>query len=137
MYGWTGVRFTDNDDGTVTDNLTGLMWAKNANAEGLITWAAALTYCNDLVLPASGYTDWRLPNINELYSLVDPTQSSPALPAGYSGYFTNVQSTYYWSSTTYESYPYYAWYVSMGNGYVHYHGKDYNRYCAWPVRSGN
>jgi hypothetical protein len=124
--------FTDNEDGTVTDNLTGLVWARNANPCGVKNWADALIYCNDLDL--GGHNDWRLPNINELRSLFDPSLSSPYLPAGHP--FTNVQSLYYWSSTTYESDPFYAWFVGMFNGTVYLGSKDYEHY-VWPVRSGN
>ena len=53
-------RFTDNSDGTVTDNLTDLIWLKNANAFNRRPWNQAFTYCNDLV--AGGFDDWRLPN---------------------------------------------------------------------------
>ena len=45
---WTGVRFTDNGNGTVTDNLTGLIWLKNANCGGAKDWATALTFANSL-----------------------------------------------------------------------------------------
>jgi len=65
--------------------------------------------------------------------LVDRTQCSPALPAGHP--FTNVQSSYYWSSSTYAISTYYAWDVGMGSGSVSYSSKD-NGYFVWPVRSG-
>lgn len=55
---WPSPRFTDNGDGTVTDNLTGLMWAENANLDGVKTWADALSYVNALNL--AGYDDRRL-----------------------------------------------------------------------------
>jgi hypothetical protein len=89
----SGSGFIDNGDDTVTDTITGLMWQK-ATDDTTRTWAAALAYCNDLVL--GGHSDWRLPNINELRSLVDPTQS-PSLPSGHP--FINVKSDFYWSST--------------------------------------
>jgi len=47
---WTGVRFTDNGDGTVTDNLTALIWLKNADCFGTRVWADALSDCNNLVM---------------------------------------------------------------------------------------
>ncbi|KJU84636.1 protein containing DUF1566 [Candidatus Magnetobacterium bavaricum] len=80
-----------------------------------------------------GYTDWRLPNVNELESLVDSGMSLPALPSGHP--FTNVQSNYYWSSTSYANYTSSAWIVSMFDGFVHAYGKSRN-YYVWPVRSG-
>jgi len=65
-------RFTDNGNGTITDNLTGLIWLKNANCFGTQTWAQALTDANRLANGACGLTDgsvagdWRLPNVREL-----------------------------------------------------------------------
>jgi len=140
VYGWTGTRFTDNKDGTVTDNLTGLIWLKNANCFGSRIWANALSDCNGLNDGECGLTDgstageWRLPNLNELRSLDDTSQSSPCLPSGHP--FTNVQSYYYWSSTTYESSTNGAWDVYMVNGYVDPSNKGNFSY-VWPVRSGN
>jgi len=64
----TEGRFVDNGDGTVTDNCTGLMWQKEM-APGAYAWQAGLKYCEGLDL--AGHTDWRLPNIRELHSLVD------------------------------------------------------------------
>ena len=86
-------RFTDNTNGTITDNLTGLIWLKNANCPNATrTWATALTdvaslnsagtmnsnACGDTSNAGSHQTDWRLPNIGELHSLVDFAFSNPA-----------------------------------------------------------
>jgi hypothetical protein len=59
--------FSDNGDGTVTDNVTGLMWEK-AVSDRPLTWEESLRRCEDLEL--GGHDDWRLPSINELQSLV-------------------------------------------------------------------
>ena len=96
----------------VTDNLTGLVWSEDANLDGLKTWTNALTYTEDVTV--CGYVDWRLPNSKELFSLIDRSQSGPALPVGYP--FTNVQSgidDLYWSSTTYAFDPTGAWTIDM------------------------
>ena len=130
VYGWGGTRFTDNGDGTVTDNLTGLMWTTNAN-HGAVLWDAAIDYCNSYSL--AGYDDWRLPNINELHSLIDLSQSDPALPVGHP--FTGVLSEGYWSSTTSEGFPDLAWETSLINGYMNHVYKDLI-YYVWPVRGG-
>lgn len=150
---WTsssGTGFTDNGDGTVTDNLTGLVWLKDANCavffDGDATgsnnrnWSSALTAANSL---ASGYCelsdgssagDWRLPNINELCSPIDPAQDWPALPAGHP--FTGIQSWAYWSSTTEQpGTTLQAWYVILVGGYVSSAGKSSEGY-VWPVRGG-
>jgi hypothetical protein len=138
---WPNPRFTDNTNGTVTDNLTGLMWLKNAGAGGSKTWRAVLTYCNDLDL--GGHTDWRLPNVKELQSLIDYGQYNPALSntAGIGQWtegnpFTDVQSGGYWSSTTYESITSLAWGVSLDSGSAGLGNKDDGHY-VWPVRSNN
>jgi hypothetical protein len=138
VYGWGGTRFTDNGDGTVSDNLTGLIWLKNANCWGMQTWANALSNANGLASGSCGLSDgssageWRLPNVNELHSLIDLTQSGPALPSGHP--FTDVQSNSYWSSTTYASMRGEAWYVLPNDGLVAINSKPYDL-CVWPVRS--
>jgi len=136
---WPDPRFTDNGDGTVTDNLTGLMWTKDANGAGGTTdWYGALDYVwgmNAGTNPNYGYTDWRLPNRKEMYSLTDVSQYAPALPAGYP--FTGVESDYYWSSTTYAYGCSNAWKVLMGYGLVHAYPKsDPSFSYVWPVRAG-
>ena len=97
---WPDPRFTDNEDGTVTDHLTGLIWLKNANCFGQKFWAPALNDCNTLNSGECGLTDgslegdWRLPNVRELHSLVDYGMSNPAFTPGHP--FENVQSYDYW-----------------------------------------
>ena len=67
--GWPDPRFTDNGDGTITDNLTGLVWLAQADCLGKIEWLAALAAANALADGQCGLTDgsvagdWRLPNI--------------------------------------------------------------------------
>ncbi len=110
---WPNPRFTDNDDGTVTDNLTQLIWLKNANCFGKRTWSEALNDCNTLADGDCGLTDgsvagdWRLPNVRELNSLIHYGVYYPALPdtAGTGQWsennpFTGVQVLDYWSGTT-------------------------------------
>jgi hypothetical protein len=128
-------RFTDNGDGTVTDHLTGLMWSKNAN-HGSKIWNDAINYSNNLSLGSDGcgssYTDWRLPNIKELLSLIDYGDWDPALPAGHP--FTPVDKyLHYWSSTTLGSNN--AWLLSF-RGLMNYDNKTETFYI-WPVRGGN
>ena len=127
-------RFTDNGDGTVTDNNTKLIWTKNANLSDWMDWKMAMRYCDGLTL--AGHSDWRLPAINELKSLIVKSQEDPALPTG--NPFINVQSRYsgYWSSTEYEPWPVSAWCVYMHRGKVDIPTKDRDFY-VWPVRSGS
>ncbi|MFZ4857130.1 MAG: DUF1566 domain-containing protein [Desulfuromonadaceae bacterium] len=148
-------RFADNGDGTVKDNLTGLIWLKDAGcfatvggvtkgitaATSALTWANALTWSNALVgnNTVCGLNDsstagqWRLPSSNELDSLVDISKSNPALTTGHP--FSNVRSNSYWSGSTYSSGTAYAWVVGVGGGYVDYVGKASGNY-VWPVRAG-
>jgi hypothetical protein len=138
---WTGVRFTDNGDGTVTDNLTALIWLKNANCYGfVVNWATALNSANTLASGSCGLSDgssagqWRLPNANELLSLIEPTQLSPALPAGHP--FTGVQNWRYWTSTTSGFGSSSAWVRDLKDGFAGTVPKDNSPTHAWPVRGG-
>ena len=91
--GQNSASFIDNGNGTVTDSGSGLMWQKEEGSSR--TWTDALSYCNGLSL--GGFSDWRLPNIKELASLVDFTSYSPAINTTF---FPNAQSDLYLSSTT-------------------------------------
>ncbi len=102
-------RFIDNGDGTVTDNLTGLMWQQETadlNHDGIITsgdidepgpdqttWQEALQYCDDLLLGT--HTDWRLPNIRELHTIIDYSRRNPSIHPVF-----RCVSYIYWSSTS-------------------------------------
>ena len=130
---WPSPRFTNNGDSTITDNLTGLMWTQDANLPaGTKTWQEALNYVAGLNAGSyQGYTDWRLPNINELESLVNAEESNSATWLN-SQAFTNVQSIYYWSSTRSNSA---MWLVDMSVGNVSYPMTTVG--YVWPVRSGS
>ena len=125
----TSPRFTNNGNGTITDNLTGLIWLKNANCFGTRQWATAISDANTLASGACGLTDgsgagdWRLPNLRELQSLVDYGTITccitiiPALPSG--GHpFTNFQASFYWSSTTHFLDSTFAWGVGFSDGFL-------------------
>ncbi|EDN69684.1 conserved hypothetical protein [Beggiatoa sp. PS] len=138
-------RFTDNTDGTVTDNLTGLIWLKNANCFGEKNWMTAISDANGLASGSCGLSDgssagdWRLPNRIELTSLINLKYYYPALSnaAGTgqwtAGAFSAVQAGYYWSSTTYASSTASAWRVVLYYGSVSSYGKT-TTYYVWPVR---
>jgi len=134
-----GPRFTDNLDGTVTDNLTKLTWLLDANCLGVQQWQAALDAANTLADGFCGLSDssvagdWRLPNIREFHSLIDYGTSHPALPAGHP--FFGVQIGSYWSSTTYVYLPEYAWTQAPSGGNVNVNIKN-NTKSVWPVRGG-
>jgi hypothetical protein len=99
--------------------------------------------CGDTSNAGSHQTDWRLPNIRELHSLIDFGYSNPALSnaAGTAKWanndpFTGVQSNNnYWSSTTYVLNTINALYVGLSGGTVNVSGKTSSNY-VWPVRGG-
>ncbi len=132
---WPDPRFTDEGDRTVNDRLTGLTWTRDANsAGGSITWHQALEYIKTLNRRNHlGHNDWRLPNINELKSLVNRQGNLAAWLNGLG--FQGVRKDYYWTSTTYAAYANNAWGVGMYSGIVA--GRDKADRCyAWPVVGG-
>jgi hypothetical protein len=143
---WPSPRFTDNGDGTVEDLLTGLMWLKDANCFGLRTWAEAIEDANSLesgdcgLADGSTAGDWRLPNINEIESLVNAGAETPALWLNTQG-FSDVQADYYWASTTHPNRADWAFIVYMDNAdsgwdFINAQVKDNLYYNVWPVRDG-
>ena len=104
--------FTDDGDGTVTDNVTGLLWQQEDD-DMTRDWEDALAYCVELDL--AGHTDWRLPDIKELRSIVDNTRDHPAIDTTY---FPGTNSSDYWSSSTAVYAPDKAWRVYFGYGGV-------------------
>lgn len=118
--------FTDNSDGTVKDNATGLVWQKCSKgqnqdaactgAASTVNWFGAVGYCTGLGLASK---TWRLPNINELKTIVDTTQASGA--AINTTAFPGTVAAHYWSSTTYAPTTSFAWYVNFNDGFVAYH----------------
>jgi hypothetical protein len=103
-------RFRDNGDGTVSDLCTGLMWQKTM--PGQYVWQDALKYCENLSL--AGYTDWRLPNIKELQSIVDYSRGLSSLDPVFEVSF----SYWCWSSTTFVGKTTNAWSIDLGTGLV-------------------
>ncbi|MBV5311310.1 DUF1566 domain-containing protein, partial [Chromatium okenii] len=112
--------FADNNDGTVSQTNTGLMWAKcsegqsGANCTGtakIMNWGIALIAANSSDL--GGHNDWRLPNLKELQALVDYSHYKPAIDTDY---FPNTPCSWFWSSSPYADYSNYAWHVAFDDG---------------------
>jgi hypothetical protein len=103
-------QFVNNENGTITDNATGLMWMQNDNGTGVL-WKDALSYAENFTY--AGYSDWRLPDTKELQSLVDYTRSpATSSSAAINPIFNCTQITneggaadypWYWSNTTFSS----------------------------------
>jgi hypothetical protein len=114
-------RFFENDDGTVVDTATGLIWLKDANCLGAKTQADAMAAVNTLadgvcgLIDDSNVGDWRLPAVKELLSLLDYNRYDPALPDEH--LFVNVQ-TWYWSSSLSMSHLGDGWVVNLSDGDV-------------------
>ena len=123
------AAFVDNGDGTVTDTATGLMWHKETAYSR--DWRSALHYCEDL--SRAGYSDWRLPTIKELASIVDLSRCYPAIDTNY---FPYTESSDYWSSTTDAFYTSDAWVVYFSSGWESRNRKYHTYNYVRAVRSG-
>ena len=136
---WPDPRFTDNLDGTVTDNLTGLVWLQYADCYSRKGWESALDLVADLGQGRCGLTDrsragdWRLPSLLEMQSLIDFSQEAPALPGGHP--FIQEQSADYWTSTTRAGSPDRAWDMFVLTGDSQLRSKSDPAH-VWPVRGG-
>jgi|GEM_PF-1837859 len=137
---WPEPRFKDNGDGTITDNLTGLMWLKNGDCFGSKSWQEAIDTIADLNAHpgnygCSGYTasyaDWRLPNLNELESLVNLEEKNITKWLNKQG-FAGLQEDDYWSSTS--SGEDHAWTVDMQYGDIRGNLGKGGGYYFLPVR---
>ena len=129
-------RFTvlgDFAGAAVLDNETGLVWEQSPTTLTL-TWLSAQGYCT--TLPKGGRLGWRLPTVQELASLVDPNNpgGNPDLPPGHP--FSNVQSSAYWSATTYAIDSSNAWGVFFNIGGVSNGVKSSSLFLVWCVRGG-
>ena len=132
LAGGAYAELKDNNNGTITDTTTGLVWLKNANCFGPRSWYSAVnSAAPGLSSGACGLSDgskpgqWRLPTLNQL-------RARAATRTG----FSNVQSSgSYWSSETFAQNTSHAWLVYMGNNYPYQNDKNGYIY-VWPVRGG-
>jgi hypothetical protein len=114
------------------DRLTGLRWFLNADlTTEPVTWNDALASIKVLNREKQAVSRWRLPNINELESLVDCSRHSPALPKGHP--FFNIREGY-WSSTTSFFEPDWAWALYLEKGAVGVGQKKGSHFFVWAVR---
>jgi uncharacterized protein DUF1566/Big-like domain-containing protein len=120
-YSINPPSYTDNGNGTVTDNITGLIWQKSDDTI-YRNWFEAETYCNDLTL--GEVSDWRLPLIKENVSIVDKSSYNPARNSIFSG---NTASEF-WSSTDYVGEADSALILGIWDGGVFYRNKYTNKF---------
>ncbi len=159
------LSYTDNGDGTITDNNTGLMWEKKDQSGGIhdmgnvyawfgpsfnstfimdgtitTTFLAALNEGSGF----AGHTDWRIPNVKELESLRNYQNHFPAVDAAFNTSCVAgctvltcscTQSYFYWSSTTAQCSPLNAWLVDFESGFVDFSFKGLTDYVR-AVRGG-
>jgi hypothetical protein len=114
----------------VLDKETGLVWELLPEMVGR-HWYDAQIQCN--FKNVGGRMGWRLPTIQELTSLVDPTRFGPALPVGHP--FSNVQSSRYWSATSMAAGTFYAYGAHFDTGKVFIDQIEFGFY-TWCVRGG-
>ena len=123
------THYTDNGNGTITDDVTGLMWQKEDD-DIMRIWDDSISCCNDLTL--GSYSDWRLPSITELSSIIDNSAHNPSIDTTY---FPGTNAQDWWSSTTHADDSSDAWFVDFYSGSVSYYGKPATCYVRC-VRAG-
>ncbi len=124
-------RFVDALDGNaVLDEVTGLVWDKLPSST-LFSWIDAIEHCYSRAVDYR--KGWRLPTVEQLSTLLDDSQSPPTLPTEHP--FKDVQSSFYWSTTTDAIGIDIAWGVSFLNGQPFSNTKTRTGY-VWCVRSG-
>jgi len=155
------LSYTDNGDGTITDNNTCLMWEKKSDdgsihdKDNAYTWDNAfdmhLNGLNGLnTTNFAGYNDWRLPNVKELQSIVNYEKFSPSVSMEFNNgcpptpptvtctvtECSCTASSLYWSATTPANDPTDAWLVFFGIGFVRSDGKIFSNFVR-AVRGGS
>ncbi len=132
MIGLSAVAMATvtSNGGVATDDVTNLQWQDDdASIVTTKSWTEAIGYCEALDLGSK--QDWRLPNKNELISIVDYDKASDVFVGG----FSKVSSDFFWSSTTVADNADRAWLVYFGAGYADYDFK-LNGYSVRCVRGG-
>ncbi|MBI5503419.1 MAG: DUF1566 domain-containing protein [Deltaproteobacteria bacterium] len=147
--------FTDNGDGTVTDNLSGLMWEKLSDDGSIHDWNTTYDWTTAVTTKMAalnsavfaGHNDWRLPNRHELLTLANLGAVNPATFSAFNAACapgctvttcscTQWSYSYYWSSSTYHLGPPAAWLVYFSTGGTSTNGKTLDNYVR-AVRAGS
>jgi|LGVE01.1.fsa_nt_gb hypothetical protein len=125
---WSSHHFIINDDNTITDTNTGLMWQRECPGSQ-INWEEAIGHCENLSL--AGYSDWRLPAVKELQSIVNPEKYDPAIDKEYFPDTLSDVNELYATSTTSMCATIYHLYVSFVTGGT---GRCGDKLCKYYVR---
>ncbi len=121
-YGVEPISYTDNGNGTVTDEVTGLVWQQEDDNTQR-SWTDAGLYCKNLIIDS--HDDWGLPRKKELMTILNYGLFSPSIDAAM---FPNTNSTHYWTATADARNENFAWTVTFGTGYVSRGDKTTLRY---------
>jgi hypothetical protein len=149
------LRYRDNGDGTITDTNTGLMWEKKVGEAGLHyhddhfiwtpgpgsvwEWLAKINAENGGA-GFAGHTDWRLPNLRELQSIINYQNFGPSVASEFNSACmpgcsmaacSCTEASSLWTSTTFMADPTLAWWVDFANGFV---GNDLKT-APWHARA--
>ena len=137
------VYVSDSKTGTVTDSRTGLMWKKCSEGQtwdGIACTGAGETFSWSTALSlgvkdrTGNYSDWRLPNIKELRSLVEECRVAPAIN---DTLFPRTPNSYFWSGSPHLIYNFDStWYVNFYDGFPAYDNRRY-KFSVRLVRGGN
>jgi hypothetical protein len=132
---WPTPRFVDNGDGTVSDNLTGLIWEKSPDTGMKKLWSDAISYANNLSL--AGHSDWRLPNLYELESLRNAAEQRTHTRLNQEGFDIQVAdwTPSFWTSTTFGGDLGRAFIVDLGYGGIYTASKPATSLYVIAVRS--
>ena len=104
----------DNNNNIILDTSTNLIWQDNNNVNTTTyTWESAISYCEGLTIDS--YSNWRVPNINELISIIDDSLYEPSINSKFQNTKSNSDGKY-WTSTTRASATDNAWYILFQNG---------------------
>ena len=116
----------------VLDSTTGLLWSAGNLGDKELNWQDAAKACSEFAL--CGYSDWRMPTVEELFCLADRSRYNPAIDTDF---FPSTKSDWYWSSTPGASSPSgFAWGVDFDYGLSGYGGQSYTALVR-PVRSAS
>lgn len=138
---WPINRFTDHGDGTVSDNLTGLMWLKDGACFGKQRWQDGFRSVNGLSRNPSGfdcvdytadYDDWELPEFGTMHDLIKAVDQEPASWLNDQD-VVNVKARDYWTMKENPYNLYYAWGMNLRQGTPRNYPKSFPLY-VWPVR---